>query len=152
MAFGDRIREKLHKQDTQQLKAEFLWLLGRMDQYKGKILTVGLLGMVGTLMGLASSVASKYLIDAVTGHGSGILIQAAVAMALLMLGFHAWAASLFPAGVFMQLLAVILAQTLVETVVYLPFAWVDTMVIEQKYGFNKMTKKTFVMHSWSIAL
>ena len=86
MAFGDRIREKLHKQDTQQLKAEFLWLLARMDQYKRKILTVGLLGMVGTLMGLASSVASKYLIDAVTGHGSGILIQAAVAMALLMLG------------------------------------------------------------------
>ena len=66
-------------------------------------------------------------------------------MGLLIGGFHAWAASLFPAGVFMQLLAVILAQSLVETLVYLPFAWVDTMVIEQKYGFNRSTVKTFVI-------
>ena len=66
-------------------------------------------------------------------------------MGLLALGFHAWAASLFPATLFMQMLAVILAQTLAETVVYLPFAWVDTMVIEQKYGFNRSTVKTFVI-------
>ena len=66
-------------------------------------------------------------------------------MALLAMNFHAWAASFFLATLFMQMLAVILAQSLVETLVYLPFAWVDTMVIEQKYGFNRSTVKTFVI-------
>ena len=68
-----------------------------------------------------------------------------VTVGLLMGGFHAWAASLFPQTVLMQLLGVILLQTLAETVVFLGFAWYDTMVIEQKYGFNKTTVKTFVM-------
>lgn len=86
MAFFDHVKGKFHKQDPQQLKREFLWLLARMRQYKGKILTVGLLGMVGTVMGLASSVASKYLIDAVTGYRTDMLKQAAVAMVLMMLG------------------------------------------------------------------
>lgn len=86
MAFLDHVKRKFHKQDPQQLKQEFLWLLARMRQYKGKILTVGLLGTVGTVMSLASSVASKYLIDAVTGYGSDMLMQAAVTMALMMLG------------------------------------------------------------------
>ena len=66
-------------------------------------------------------------------------------MALLACNFHAWAASLFPATLFMQMLGVILAQALVETVVFLGFGWVDTMVIEQKYGFNRSTVKTFVI-------
>ena len=66
-------------------------------------------------------------------------------MGLLLTGFHAAAAGLFPQNTFMQLLGVILAQTLAETVVFLGFAWVDTMVIEQKYGFNKTTVKTFVI-------
>ena len=66
-------------------------------------------------------------------------------MGLLSCNFHAAAASLFPQTVFMQLLGVILAQTLVETVVFLGFSWYDTMVIEQKYGFNRSTVKTFVI-------
>ena len=66
-------------------------------------------------------------------------------MALLACNFHAAVAGIFPQGVFMQLLGVILAQTLVETVVFAGFAWVDTMIIEQKYGFNRSTVKTFVV-------
>lgn len=73
------------------------------------------------------------------------LVSWVLTMVLLMTGFHAWAASLFPANTFMQLLGVILAQTLAETVVFMGFAWVDTMVIEQKYGFNKTTVRTFVI-------
>ena len=73
------------------------------------------------------------------------LVSWALTMVLLITGFHAWAASLFPANTFMQLLGVILAQTLAETVVFMGFAWVDTMVIEQKYGFNKTTVRTFVI-------
>ena len=66
-------------------------------------------------------------------------------MGLLLCNFHAAAAGLFPAGAFWQLLGVILGQTLAETVVFVGFQWVDTMVIEQKYGFNKTTVKTFVI-------
>ena len=73
------------------------------------------------------------------------IVSWVLTMGLLAGNFHAWAAGLFPAGVFMQLLGVILAQTLVETVVFAGFSWYDTMVIEQKYGFNRSTVKTFVM-------
>ncbi len=74
-----------------------------------------------------------------------IAVSWALTMALLACDFHAAAAGLFPAGAFMQLLGVILAQTAAETLVFLGFAWVDTMVIEQKYGFNRSTVKTFVI-------
>lgn len=73
------------------------------------------------------------------------VVSWALTMALLACDFHAAVAGIFPQNVFMQLLGVILGQTLVETVVFLGFSWVDTMVIEQKYGFNKTTVKTFVI-------
>jgi len=73
------------------------------------------------------------------------VVSFVVTVGLLMSGFHAWAASLFPQTVFMQLLGVILMQTVVETVVFLWYTWVDTMVIEQKYGFNRSTVRTFVI-------
>ena len=86
MVFFDRVKRKLNNHDPQQLKREFLWILAHVRKYRAKILTVGLLGMLGAVMGLASNVASKYLIDAVTGYGAHMLIRAAVAMTLLMLG------------------------------------------------------------------
>ena len=86
MAFLDRVKKQLHTEDPGQLKRELLWLLARARQYQGKILAVGLLGMVGTVMSLASSVASKYLIDAVTGYGAGLLARAAAIMVVMMLG------------------------------------------------------------------
>ena len=73
------------------------------------------------------------------------VVSWALTMVLLACDFHAAVAGIFPQNVFMQLLGVILGQTLVETVVFLGFSWVDTMVIEQKYGFNKTTVKTFVI-------
>ncbi len=74
-----------------------------------------------------------------------VIVSWALTMILLSCNFHAAAAGLFPNTVFMQLLGVILAQTAVETLVFLGFAWADTMVIEQKYGFNRSTVKTFVI-------
>ncbi len=73
------------------------------------------------------------------------VVSWALTMILLAFDFHAAAAGLFADTVLMQLLGVILAQTLVETLVFLGFAWADTMVIEQKYGFNRSTVKTFVI-------
>ncbi len=86
MAVFQKLKQKLHKDDPQQLKRELCWLLDRVNQYRGKILLIGILGLLGTLMGLASSVASKYLIDAVTGFGAGLLKRSAVVMAVMMLG------------------------------------------------------------------
>ena len=86
MAVFQKIRKKLHSDDPDQLRRELLWLLQQVNRNRGKILLVGILGLVGTLMGLASSVASKYLIDAVTGFGTGLLKRSAVWMAVMMLG------------------------------------------------------------------
>ena len=86
MAFIRRIKKYLHRDTPGQLKRELLWLLARISQYRKQILVIGVLGLLGTVMGLASSVASKYLIDAVTGFGSRLLLRSAVVMGLMMLG------------------------------------------------------------------
>ena len=64
---------------------------------------------------------------------------------LILLAFNVYAAfaRLFPQDdMFLQLFAVILLSTL-ASLVLLPFSWHRTMVIEEKYGFNKATPKTF---------
>lgn len=72
------------------------------------------------------------------------LVSWVLTMALLGFDVYARVAAHFPANGFMQLLSVLLTSSVVETVVFLGFSWVDTMVIEQKYGFNRSTVKTFV--------
>lgn len=86
MAFFRSAKQQFHKENPQQIKQELIWLWGHIKQYIMLILVVGALGLAGTLMGLASSVASKYLIDAVTGYGTDIIGRAAVIMACMMLG------------------------------------------------------------------
>ncbi len=86
MAVLQRIKTQLHRDDPRQLKKEIAWLVRRMRRFRWQILCVGLLGLAGTLLGLGSSVASKHLIDAVTGHSAGTLIPAAAAMGGMMLG------------------------------------------------------------------
>ncbi|MCR5584190.1 MAG: M48 family metallopeptidase [Lachnospiraceae bacterium] len=63
---------------------------------------------------------------------------------ILLLATNAYAlfAGLFPENQFTQILGVMLLNSFVE-VLMLPFSWYDTMVIEQKYGFNKTKPKTF---------
>ena len=67
-----------------------------------------------------------------------------VSLALLCTDAYAAFASLFGAGAFLQLLAVVLLDTLVGAVVSAGIGYYDTMVIEEKYGFNRSTLKTFV--------
>lgn len=86
MGVMDSIRRKLNKENLLQLKQELLWLLGAMSRYRGAIAIVSLLSLAGSLMGLASSVASKYLVDAVTGYGTQIIGSAALIMVCMMLG------------------------------------------------------------------
>ena len=67
-----------------------------------------------------------------------------VLAALLVTDAYAAFAALLPQGTFWQLLWVVLLHTLVSTLVNTGLNYVDTMIIEQKYGFNRATMKTFV--------
>ncbi len=73
------------------------------------------------------------------------LISWALTFVLLLCNAHAAVARLFPAGIFAQLAAVVIFQTLLETVASVFLKYVDTMKVEQKYGFNRSTMKTFVI-------
>ena len=63
-------------------------------------------------------------------------------LALLVFNIYAGFAKLFPDNPFTQAFAVILLMSL-TSLLMLPFSWHSTMVIEQRYGFNKTTPKTF---------
>ncbi|MBQ8835480.1 MAG: ABC transporter ATP-binding protein [Oscillospiraceae bacterium] len=86
MALLGKIRKQFYREDPGQLKRELLWLWSHVCRHGRKIALFGLLGLLGTLMSLASGVASKYLIDAVTGQGPELLGRAAVIMAVMMVG------------------------------------------------------------------
>ena len=65
-------------------------------------------------------------------------------LVLLLTNAYAVFASLFSSDINVQLIAVILLDTAVSTVVGVVFDYYETMVIEEKYGFNRSTVKTFV--------
>lgn len=73
------------------------------------------------------------------------LIAWAVTMLMLIFNEHAAFASLFPQGVSWQLISVLVLEALVSTAFGAITGFVDQMVIEQKYGFNRSTIKTFVL-------
>ena len=59
---------------------EFKWMMSYAKNYKKEIIFYIFLGMFSTVMTLASSVASKELIDVVTGHN----VSKAPLMAIIM--------------------------------------------------------------------
>lgn len=72
-------------------------------------------------------------------------VSSAISLILLTANLYAAFASLFSSDVFMQLFAVILLDTGISAVVDTVFAYIRTMRIEEKYGFNRSTAKTFVI-------
>lgn len=66
-----------------------------------------------------------------------------ISMLLMALNVYAAFAGLFPKdNTYTQMIAVMLLASLSELPM-LPFTWYDTMRIEEKYGFNRSSKKTF---------
>lgn len=65
---------------------------------------------------------------------------------LILLATNAYAAfaSLFPKGAFAQLFAVVLMGSVLTALIGLITNYAGDMIIEQKYGFNRTTMKTFV--------
>lgn len=80
------LQKQLNTEDPKQLKRECKWLWVNAKKQRGAIFAVGALSILGTVMGLASSVASKYLVDAVTGYGTDQILGVALVMAVMMLG------------------------------------------------------------------
>lgn len=73
------------------------------------------------------------------------LVTGALNLLLLSTNVYALFASIFPGDTTWQTMAVVLLDTIVSTLVSIGFSYHATMVIEQKYGFNKSTVKTFVI-------
>ncbi len=65
-----------------------------------------------------------------------------ISLVLILSDVYPAFARLFPKSDFMQMLSVFLLSSLTDLLL-LPLSWYDTMVIEEKYGFNRTDKKTF---------
>ena len=61
-----------------EILCEYRWLYRYGQKYKVSIFYFISLGILGTLLGLAGSVISKNIIDAVTGYNTGGLVMAIV--------------------------------------------------------------------------
>ena len=83
----DKIFRQLHMDEPAQVGKEIRWLWGRMLRHKYMVLLVCLISMTGTLMGLGSNVATKYLIDAVTFRTSDLVLAAVLMVAMMLGGF-----------------------------------------------------------------
>ena len=74
---------------------------------------------------------------------------------LFSCNLYALFAGLFPKTSFMQMFAVLLLSSL-ASLLLIPFSWYNTMVIEEKYGFNRSSGKTFwadqKLGDWLIAV
>ena len=67
-----------------------------------------------------------------------------ISLVLLLTNAYSAFASLFPNVFFWQLFAVILLELIVGTIVDVIRSYIATMVIEEKYGFNRSSLKTFI--------
>ena len=72
------------------------------------------------------------------------IVAGLVNILLLVTNVYSAFASLFPTTPQWQAVGVVILDTIVSTLVSVAFSYYGTMVIEEKYGFNKSTVKTFV--------
>ena len=92
MEFIKKVIRKVKEGMLQEMYEETKWMYTYAKKYKFQIVFYIFLGVLTTVMGLASSVGSKYLIDAVTGQDSGNIALIAlfiVAMGLFSIGINA---------------------------------------------------------------
>ena len=84
------------------------------------------------------------------------LVSFAVGLLMLLFNFYAFSFDCFnTAHVYLRYFLAIFLITTIEMVIGIPFKYYDTFVIEEKYGMNKTTRKTFVLDrikSWLISV
>ena len=71
-------------------------------------------------------------------------LSCVLTVVLLATNAYSAFANIFPLTVFWQLFAVVLLEAIIDTVIGTAIGYVKTMVIEQKYGFNRSSLKTFI--------
>ena len=71
--FIKKVRLKIKEGMLQEMYREAKWIYPYICRYKWSVAYYIMLGILGTFMSLGGTIASKYLIDAVTGHDSGKL-------------------------------------------------------------------------------
>lgn len=92
MEFIKKVIKKIKDGMLQEMYEETKWMYTYAKKYKFQIVFYICLGIMTTLMGLASSIGSKYLIDAVTGQDTGNIALIAifiVSMGLFSIGINA---------------------------------------------------------------
>ena len=72
------------------------------------------------------------------------VISIVVTIAMLLTDVYARFVSLFPDTWFMRIFSIVLLEVAVGTVVGIVESYVSNMIIEQKYGFNRTSLKTFI--------
>lgn len=72
------------------------------------------------------------------------LVTSAISLGLYIFNVHAKVFSLFGLNEIVSNLLLILVFTLFSTIISIPFSYYLNFVIEEKYGFNKTTIKTFI--------
>lgn len=72
------------------------------------------------------------------------IVSIIVTLALLATDVYVAFASLFPDTWFMRIFSIVLLEVAVSTVVGIIESYVSNMIIEQKYGFNRTSIKTFI--------
>ena len=86
MEFFRKVRRKIKEGALREFMQEAQWLWTNILRYRGTVAIHILLSVLAIVMSLATSVASKYLIDAVTGHKTGQIGLAAAVMIGMLLG------------------------------------------------------------------
>ncbi len=81
-----KILKKIREGYLREIICELRWIYGYAREYKASVLFYTLLGVFAALLGLGSSLAGKYLIDAVTGHKNSLILSIALIYAGLGLG------------------------------------------------------------------
>ena len=81
----NRFLHKIKHQSLKEMLKEYAWLLRCSLQHKRQIFWYLFIGILGTLMSLAGSLLSKYIIDAVTGYDNSRLVAALVFFLLMQL-------------------------------------------------------------------
>lgn len=79
-------KAKREKQSLRMTLTELKWMYGYAKKYKHFVLIYLVIGIVGTVMSLLSALATKYLIDAVTGMGDMPIVNAACFMVGMTFG------------------------------------------------------------------
>lgn len=122
-----KLKQKIDDGWFRELAVQLRWLRRYLIQFRWTIVIHILLGVLGTLLGLAGSVASKYLIDAVTGHQTGSIGAAAAWMIGLMLGNIAMTAIAGRAGAVLN----VRVQNSIQEEVYRKILFADWQALEE---------------------